>query len=103
MSDPVEARFASALGDVRTEETAYRTDDDRAAATLDRAKRRWIATLVVWAFLASLAFLLAATTWLVLDGRDWKAPAEFLLSVIAQVLLPVVTLVVGFYFGSERR
>jgi len=32
----------------------------------------------------------------------WRAKAEFMLTVISSVMLPVVTLVLGFYFGSEK-
>jgi uncharacterized membrane protein len=36
------------------------------------------------------------------SGEAWKSKAEFLLSVISSVMLPVVTLVLGFYFGTEK-
>lgn len=40
------------------------------------------------------------------DGAEcvtkWEKPAEFLLSVISSVMLPIVTLVLGYYFGKEK-
>ena len=29
-------------------------------------------------------------------------PAKFLLSILGSVMLPVVTLVIGYYFGKEK-
>ena len=37
-------------------------------------------------------------------GLDWKKleePAKFLVTILGSVLLPVVTLVVGYYFGRR--
>ncbi len=36
------------------------------------------------------------------SSEDWKSKAEFMLTVISSVMLPVVTLVLGFYFGTEK-
>ena len=33
---------------------------------------------------------------------DWEKPAEFLFKVLSSVMLPVVTLVLGYYFGTEK-
>jgi uncharacterized membrane protein len=36
------------------------------------------------------------------EVEPWKPMAEFMLTVISSVMLPVVTLVLGFYFGTEK-
>ncbi|CAN5161003.1 hypothetical protein BH10PSE9_BH10PSE9_04850 [soil metagenome] len=39
------------------------------------------------------------------DGANcaaWKEPAEFLLKVLTSVVLPIVTLVLGYYFGTAK-
>ena len=36
---------------------------------------------------------------------DWNAlvePGKFLLTILGSVMLPVVTLVIGYYFGKEK-
>ena len=36
---------------------------------------------------------------------DWNKlvePAKFLMTILSSVMLPVVTLVIGYYFGSEK-
>jgi len=33
----------------------------------------------------------------------WKDAAEFLVKTLSSVLLPVVTLVIGYYFGKEKQ
>ncbi|MEQ9639522.1 MAG: hypothetical protein RIM84_05805 [Alphaproteobacteria bacterium] len=37
------------------------------------------------------------------DWATWKEPATFLLGMITSALLPVVTLVIGYYVGKENR
>lgn len=87
---------------------------DRAAGTVDRTAqqverpisddRRWIAQLVIYIFSGSVVAVLIATFALaVIQPTSWKQPAQALLAIVAQVLLPVVTLVIGFYFRSEIK
>lgn len=33
----------------------------------------------------------------------WEGPAKFLLTIISSVMLPVVTLVLGYNFGTEKK
>lgn len=66
--------------------------------------RRWIARLFLWSFVLAVFVVLIATFALALtQPTTWKEPAQALLAIVAQVLLPVVTLVIGFYFRSEAR
>ena len=34
---------------------------------------------------------------------QWEVPAKFLVGIISSILLPVVTLVLGYYFGTEQK
>ena len=66
--------------------------------------RRWIAQLVIYVFAGSVIAVLLLTFWLAkTQPTTWKEPAQALLAIVAQVLLPVVTLVIGFYFRSESK
>ena len=63
--------------------------------------RSFIANLVVVTFV----FLIAVIALVVLF-RDWnevQEPAEFVLKLMSSVLLPVVTLVIGYYFGKSKE
>ena len=35
--------------------------------------------------------------------KNWKEYAEFLADVVTVSVVPIVTLVIGFYFGSEKK
>jgi hypothetical protein len=76
----------------------------------DRLKRQQaddrslIAKLIVWAFV----FLMTLVVFAAIVGAylfDWNAlvePAKFLMAILSSVMLPVVTLVIGHYFGKEK-
>ena len=51
-----------------------------------------------------LFFLLTTTALVsfVLVESNWSSKAEFLATILSSVLLPVVTLVLGYYFGTEK-
>ena len=51
-----------------------------------------------------LVFLLAigALFTYVLVADTWEPKAKFLATTLGSVLLPVVTLVLGYYFGTEK-
>ena len=51
-----------------------------------------------------LFFLLTITALVsfVLFESDWTSKAEFLATALSSILLPVVTLVLGYYFGTEK-
>lgn len=71
----------------------------------DQSRIAWV---IIWAFVFSIAglFLLVFGSMLigsrVSGSAGWKEPAEFLAGIISSVLLPVVTLVLGYYFGKEK-
>ena len=51
-----------------------------------------------------LFFLLTimALVSFVLVESNWTSKAEFRATILSSILLPVVTLVLGYYFGSEK-
>lgn len=74
-----------------------------------------IAWLIIWAFVVAIGsiFLLVVGGLLLgeecgagdpeCDPERWENAATFLLGIVSSVLLPVVTLVLGYYFGREKR
>lgn len=76
-----------------------------AAERRDR-DRRHIALAVVWAFIVALASAIAFVALFTgFKPGAWyqiKPAADFLTGLISTVLLPIVTLVLGHYFGSHQ-
>lgn len=78
----------------------------------DQSRIAWV---IIWAFVVAVGIIfLYVTVELLLGGgcRDgkagctadrWEEPAKFLLGIVSSVLLPVVTLVLGYYFGKEKN
>ncbi len=66
--------------------------------------RSFIAKVVVFAFVGLVAWLaLAATIGTMFFGWDTSGPSATLLeNVLGSVMLPVVTLVIGYYFSTNR-
>jgi uncharacterized membrane protein len=62
--------------------------------------RSFIAYLVVGTFVLIIV-MMAVRIMFVQDWAKDKEPLEYLLTVLSSVLLPVVTLVIGHYFGKE--
>lgn len=71
-----------------------RQQDDRSA----------IAKIIVWAFviLMGVVVVIVACGTLIIGWEKLSEPAKFLASILGSVLLPVVTLVIGYYFGKEK-
>jgi len=66
--------------------------------------RSHIAKLIVWSFVGLMTFVVLAIVAGVLYFSDWNKvaePAKFLMAILSSVMLPVVTLVIGYYFGSK--
>lgn len=98
----IDAAFAAAESAQQQARQALEDSEVR-IRQLQADDRSVIAKRIVNAFVAAIALLLvwaALGTWL----SSWEkiaAPAEFLLGMLSSVLLPVVTLVIGYYFGSK--
>jgi len=86
-------------------------DQIKKRRAMDQSRIAWV---IIWAFVAATAgiFLLVLGELLFVseckdgqpgcDPQRWKEPATFLLGIVSSVLLPVVTLVLGYYFGKEK-
>jgi hypothetical protein len=66
--------------------------------------RSHIAKVIIWAFVALMAVVVAALIAGLVYFSGWdkiSEPAKFLMAILSSVMLPVVTLVIGYYFGSK--
>jgi len=95
----LDAAFAAA------EKTAEEGKTALQAANMRAGDRSYIAKLIVWSFVV----LMACVVWAIILGAlfhpDWDKfaePAKLLMTILSSVMLPVVTLVIGYYFGSEK-
>ena len=77
-------------------------EDYRSRLQADDRSR--IAKIIVWAFVILMGWVvLAATVGAALfDWNDLTEPAKYLMAILSSVMLPVVTLVIGYYFGKEK-
>jgi hypothetical protein len=49
-----------------------------------------------------VVILIVAVGTLLIGWDKLSEPAKFLMSILGSVMLPVVTLVIGYYFGKEK-
>jgi uncharacterized membrane protein len=66
----------------------------------------FIAKAIVKTFIWLLVLITIAVILGMILCHDWNKiaePAKFLLALISSVLLPVVTLVIGHYFGKQKQ
>ena len=92
-------------------EAAEEAAKERDVALADRLARQQaddrsaIAKTIVYAFVGLIAWVVIAATLGVIFF-DWDSlvePGKFLMAILSSVLLPVVTLVIGYYFGAEKK
>lgn len=86
----------------KVEQSKKAVEDRLARQKADDRSR--IAKLIVWAFVIAIGWVVFATTvgTAYLGWEKLAEPAKFLLSILGSVMLPVVTLVIGYYFGQEK-
>lgn len=74
----------------------------------DQSRIAWV---IIWAFVVAIAaifvlvlgnLLMAVECHAPANCVQWQDPAKFLLGIVSSVLLPIVTLVLGYYFGKEK-
>jgi hypothetical protein len=74
------------------------------AAKREVADRSWIARAIIGAFLAALAAIFGLIIARAIAPGRWDEAVTLAVELFKIGLLPVVTLVLGFYFGrSDRR
>jgi len=101
---PTMADLDSAFAD------AERTAEERKNALKDHLARRqaddrsFIAKLIVWSFVILMGWVVVATSVgaYFFDWNELTEPAKFLMTILSSVMLPVVTLVIGYYFGTDK-
>ena len=94
----VAAELAEALGQqdsLEVQAAAYATRKQ----AWDRSAIALIITLTFVAAIVALFSFVITASW----GDPWEPPARFLLGLLSSVLLPVVTLVLGYYFGTLKK
>ncbi len=90
---------------------AFEPETRRVAETVEDELRRQqaqdrsrIAKLIVWLFAlacgGTMLFVVVSVWW---PSQGWDAGATQLVEILSSIILPVVTLVIGYYFGSEQR
>jgi hypothetical protein len=86
----------------------------RAADRLEGRDRSAIAKRVVLLYIVTVLacfifilgifwFLTPCTDTVTTACVEWKGPADFLLQVLTTAVLPIVTLVLGYYFGTAKN
>ena len=66
--------------------------------------RSSIAKLIVWSFVVLMAWgvVAASVGAYFFEWESLAEPAKYLSTILGSVMLPVVTLVIGYYFGKEK-
>jgi len=103
-----------ALAETESKEAEEKVLDVDSQLKKSRAKNQSaIAMIIIIAFVACIALIFMLVGYSVLFGMEcdkdgcaipaWKEPSTFLLTIISSVMLPIVTLVLGYYFGKEKE
>jgi len=96
----IDSQIAAAEEAVRQSQKALEERNKR----LQADDRSHIAKLIIWAFVILMAVVVVAVTVGIAHFGGWEKvsePAKFLMAILSSVMLPVVTLVIGYYFGSK--
>jgi heme/copper-type cytochrome/quinol oxidase subunit 3 len=93
------ARLESSAGQVQqfVQQSAMRTEDQQ---------KSWIATMIIYIFVAVVFFgqaILILRGILSKEANGWEAVTTQSIDLIKSAVLPVVTLVLGYYFGRSGR
>jgi anti-sigma factor RsiW len=96
----LDAAFQAA--EQETAQTQRQVEDWRQRRQADA--RSHIAKLIVWAFviLVAVVVIAAGAGTYFLGWDKLVEPGKFMMAVLGSVMLPVVTLVIGYYFGKEN-
>jgi len=74
-----------------------------AAPTQDEQDRSWIARTIIWIFVGAVSVV---GFLLVLRGAftgDWAAVTTMAVELLKSAVIPIVTLMLGYYFGQSSR
>ena len=92
----LDAAFLEAKNQISDAESAIQQFSTR-RRDIDRSFIAWMVIGTFVAVTVVLAIYVIRGEW-----ASREKQAEFLLKVVSSVLLPVVTLVIGYYFGKEQ-
>lgn len=104
----IDSQIAAADAKVAAAELAYKKSTQAVEDQNKRLQaddRSHIAKLIVRVFVALISLLVLSVIVGVGYFCDWdkiSEPAKFLSAILSSVMLPVVTLVIGYYFGKEK-
>ncbi len=103
MPTPLDAEFQAATQKIEQSQQAVE-DWQQRQQERQQDDRSLIAKIIVYAFviLMGLVVVIVAGGVFAVGWDKLVEPAKFLLSILGSVLLPVVTLVIGYYFGKEK-
>lgn len=71
--------------------------------TVQQQDRSWIARQIIWMFVIAVTavlVILALQGWLT---QDWAQVATEATDLVKSAVLPIVTLVLGYYFGQSDK
>ncbi len=77
--------------------------DAQPAPSLDDTSRNWIARTIIWVFVGAIVggdLILVLQGW---QSGTWLQAAAQAVDLIKSAVLPVVTLVLGYYFGRSGK
>lgn len=103
-ADPVlDQRYDRAVERLRHVRSTVETERESAEDEQLRQRSRdrsEIARIIVWLFAGSFLLVLPAIAW---QTKKWDAVGAQLIDLLSSVLLPVLTLVIGYNFGTEQQ
>ena len=112
-----EDKAAEGVIDESSVDEAIRAQDERVRRTEESVEyhkrllsqdRSKIAKRIIWLFmiasLGTILFIAYAVLWSATPpASGWENAAQLMVTILSSVILPVVTLVIGYYFGSEAK
>jgi len=86
----------------RLKQRKYNVDEaEKERRSRDRSE---IGRSIITLFVSSVLIVLIAIVVMAwADFTTWKEASEKLIALLSSVVLPVVTLVIGYYFGTEQQ
>ena len=100
---------SSLLDDLDSDKSSeFASDVESLQSAVETAKDQDRSTIAKWLILAFISILIALIIYVLIGPflhecwDDIQSASEFALQITSSVLLPVVTLVLGYYFGTNR-
>ena len=99
--DPLAGIEARVSGLEQTVQQSSRVIDTSLARAAD--DRSWIARSIIWIFSAGIGVVLVLYFIEGWQSGQWSNAASQAADLIKSVMLPVVTLILGYYFGQSHK